>query len=127
MKIYVSQDDKKTIRKNYHGLITDEMFIIDTPVILEEMYPKDENGNSPILDKLDSYMINQLIEKRINSAYNSKRFTNILYLIDKIDRRFIYSFRKYLKENNIYITDFILIDYAQILDEKIYKFFDNVL
>ncbi len=123
MKIYLSQESRKIIRKNYPRLINEEMYIIDTPIIISEFHP--EEGYK--LDRLDSYMINQIIERRLNAAYQSKRYKNVLYLVDKINRRFLYGFRKYLKESNIFFTDFILLDYSQNLDEKLYKFFDNIL
>jgi hypothetical protein len=123
MKIYLTQDDKKTIRKNYPRLINEEMFVIDTLEIVRNLYNKDEIK----LDKLNLYLINQVINHNLHSAYNSKRYRNVLYIVDYIDRQFIYSFKKYLKEQHIFVTDFILVDYEQILDSKIYKFFDNVI
>ena len=121
MKMYVSQDIRKVVKKGYPNIITDKVFVIDTPAIMDEL--NQEQGN---LDKLDKYLFTKAIDKKLQMVYHSKRYRDVLYLVDKLDEKFIFSIQNYLKDNDIYITDFILLDYTVSLNHKIYQCFSNV-
>lgn len=122
MKFYISQDDRRIIKKNYGDIITDKVFIVDAPIIVEHLLQTPTH-----FDIFDMFLFNQDIYKKLQMVYHSKRFNDILYLVNDIDRQFLFSIKKFLKDNQIYITDFILLDYSQKINTKIYKFFTNVL
>lgn len=125
MKIYITQDDRRKIRKYYPEIFTLGMYVIDTPMIKENI--KNTLSTHNKIDKYDYFIINEVINKNMHYAYNSKRYGNVLYIVDKVTRTFLYNIRKYLKENDIFFTEFVLIDISENLDRKLYKFFDNVI
>ena len=122
MKVYLTQDTKKTIRNRFYKFIDDDMMVIDVDSIAESMDLKEYKNN-----EYEYWMIFKCVEKKIFNAYYSKRYNSILYITPNIDREVIYEFRTFLKDNGIFVTDFILIDIGQTLNQKIYKFFDNVM
>ena len=121
MNIFVSQDDKLSIKKSYPKLITTNTFVLDVPLLAQSM---DCNFyDSPACNSI----LVKKIEKNLMLANKSKKYTDILYLVKELDRPFLYDFRIFLKDLDIFVTKLILLDANQKLDGKIYKFFDEVL
>jgi hypothetical protein len=120
MKIYISEDAKKTIRKNYNKTINyKELAIIDVVNLMKVI--KFENT------LYSTYVLNEEIKKQLLNFYSSKRFKHILYLVKKIDDDFLKIFKDFLKDNNIYFTDYIMIDYSGKVNTDLYQDFDYVI
>ena len=123
MKIYISCDSKKLIKKNYKKLFDKNMAIIDVPMIASLIKHSDYNG-----DICADYVLTQEIETKLKNIYESKRFNKILYLIDNtITDGFVSVFRKYVEERGIFFTEYTLIDFSQQINSKIYKYFDYIM
>lgn len=124
MKFYITSQDSKFIKRQYSKIVDKTSFVINTINIVNNIY----KNNHKLFknDDFDDFIITDMINKLLKKAYDSKKYNSILYVVEEIDRIFIYSFKKYLKSNNMYIASFNLLDYYQTLDQKIYKFFDEV-
>lgn len=123
MKIYISCDSKKLIKKNYKDIIDKNTAIVDVPMIAELIRYEDYNG-----DICADFVLTQEIEKKLKNVYESKRFNKILYLVDNLlNPGFVSNFRLYVERHDIYFTEYTLIDYTQRLDPKVYKHFNNVI
>ena len=122
MKIFISSDDKKNIKKNYKTYLDKNLAIIDVPVMAKLIKYSEYDGDICV-----DYVLSQEIEIKIRNIYESKRFDTILYIIDSISIGFVSNFKKYVESKGILFTEYILIDYSQTVDNKIYKYFDNVI
>jgi len=122
MKIFISCDDKKNIKKNYKTYLDKNLAIIDVPVMAKLIKYSDYGGDICV-----DYVLSQEIEIKIRNIYESKRFDKLLYIIDNISIGFVSNFKKYVESKGILFTEYILIDYNQTIDNKIYKYFDNVI
>lgn len=122
MKIFITSDDKKNIKKNYKAYLDKNLAIIDVPVMAKLIKYSEYNGDICV-----DYVLSQEIEIKIRNIYESKRFDKLLYIIDNIGIGFVSNFKKYVESKGILFTEYILIDYSQTIDNKIYKYFDNVI
>jgi len=121
MKVFLSQDSRESIKKNYK-ILTDSLAVLDVPAIAEAAaFDKYKE------DPFEGYILMQEIMKKFRSIHNSKRFNSLLYIVDVLDREVIFQLQTYFRENDIFIEKFILVDYEQVLDGKIYKFFSDVI
>lgn len=117
MKIYISEDSRKIIRKNYNKLINyKELGIIDVVSMMKNMKYQD--------NIYSTFILNEEIKRKFINFYESKRFKNILYLIKKIDDDFLKNLKEFLKTNNIFFTDYIVIDFTGKIDSNLYRDFD---
>lgn len=121
MKIFISQENRRTILKNYKA-INRRVSVIDVKNLFE-LFQIDINK----IDIYSRHLINQEIKKQFNNAYRSRRYSNVLYIVDNISHDSICGLKKFLDENNIYFTEFILIDYSMTIDVSLYADFDNVI
>jgi len=121
MKIFISKEPKKVIKKNYK-IINKEVSIIDVDNLAQSFSVDDYENN--IFAK---YVLTQEIEKRFKYSYLSKRFKDILYITKDIDEKTINNLRRFLDFNNIYFTEFILIDYTMTVNPELYSEFQNVI
>ncbi len=122
MKIFISSDGKKNIKKNYKQYLEKKLAIIDVPLMAKLIRYNEYNG-----DICADYVLSMEIENKIRNIYESKRFDKLLYIIEDINAGFVSNFKKYLENNGILFTEYILIDYNQSIDPKIYKYFNNVI
>ena len=121
MKVFLSQDSRESIKKNYK-ILTDSLAVLDVPAIAEAAaFDKYKE------DPFEGYILMQEIMKKFRSIHNSKRFNSLLYIVDVLDREVIFQLQTYFRENDIFIEKFILVDYEQVFDGKIYKFFSDVI
>ena len=122
MKIYISLNPKKVIRKNYPNFINKNLAIIDIPNFAKQYgyvnYKKDIFQN---------YILTQEIKKKFKTYYNSRRFKSILYIVDEVDENFIYDIKMFLEEQKIYFLDYVLVDCYDNVDHKMYNYFDDVI
>lgn len=122
MKIYITTDNKKEIKRFYKGLINKHFAVIDISLIADEM-----EYDMITDDMCANFVLSKEVEKRIINFYNSKRFHSLLYVIERLDQGFVSNFKKYLESKNVYFTEYFLLDPDQKIDPKIYKHFNNVL
>jgi len=121
MKIFISKDPKKVIKKNYK-IINKEVLIIDVDNLAQSFNIKDYKNNV-----FAKYVLTQEIEKRFKYSYLSKRFKDVLYITKDINKKTINDLKYFLDYNNIYFTEFILIDYTMTVDPKLYSEFHNII
>ena len=84
MKIFISSDDKKNIKKNYKTYLDKNLAIIDVPVMAKLIKYSEYDGDICV-----DYVLSQEIEIKIRNIYESKRFDKILYIIDSISIGFV--------------------------------------
>ncbi len=128
MKLYITIEQKKVIKKNYQYLFDGDTAILDIPSILKEI-----NYDSSIGGISGSFVLGKEIEKRLLSVYKNKRYNNLIYILssklkpDGIDTGFITNFKTYTQSIGVFFIEYNLIDYSQKLDESVYKYFDKIL
>jgi len=129
MRIYLTIEKKKVIYKNYPFLKNNDMAVINIPVILKKIL----DGIDDIDINIRNFVLSQEIENRLFSIYRKKKYKGLLYILsedikpDGIDSGFITLFQNYVEKKGIFFTDYILIDYSQKVDPKIYKYFTKVI
>jgi len=121
MKIFISKDSKKIIKKNYK-IINKEVAIIDVENIAKIFYV--DNYTTDVYSK---FILNYEITKMFKYSYLSKRCKNVLYIVKDINLDLLSNLKIFLDANNIYFTEFILIDFSMSIDSKLYSEFDNII
>ena len=122
MEFYISLNNRKTIRKNYPKLIKNKIAFLEISV-----FAKQKGYENYKEDIYQEYLLYREIKKKLNNFYRSKRFKKIIYIIESIDQDFIYDIKKFFEEENIYFTNYILIDYDDSIDHNLYNYFDTVI
>lgn len=129
MKFYLTIEKKKVAYRNYPFLKGNDMAVINIPAILKKIL----DGTDEIDINIRNFVLSQEIENRLFSIYRKKKYKGLLYILsedikpDGINSGFITSFRNYIEKRGIFFTDYILIDYSQKVDPKVYKFFTKVI
>ena len=100
MKIFISSDGKKNIKKNYKQYLEKKLAIIDVPLMAKLIRYNEYNG-----DICADYVLSMEIENKIRNIYESKRFDKLLYIIEDINAGFVSNFKKYLENNGILFTE----------------------
>lgn len=128
MKIYITVENKRIIKKNYPSIITKNIAIIDIPSILKNInYDVSVGGIS------GSFVLSQEIENRLKSIYNNKKYLDLVYILSEqlkpngLDQGFVSNFKQHIETLGIFFTEYILIDYSSKIDPKIYKSFTTVI
>lgn len=120
MNFYITKNNRKIIKKYYYHLIPKGIFFVDVLDIIRR-------NNLELKTNYDYFLLKHFILNELKIAQRRKKYNSIVYIVENINRQLIYNVRNLLKENNIFILKFGLIDFKQELDSKIYKFFDIII
>lgn len=121
MKLYLTKDSKRTLKKNYK-FTNKDFFFIDVEKIA--LAYKVANYKS---DLYANYVLSQEIIRQIKHCYNSKRHKNLIYIVKSISTDSIENVVLFFNDLNVYFTDFILIDYNLSVDAELYGKFTTMI
>lgn len=122
MKFYISINGKQTIKKYYPEIINKKIAVINIP----EYCSKNQYINYKE-NMIQQYILMNSIKKMLLSYYKSKRFNSILYIVEEISEDLVYDILKFIKDNKIFFTEYILIDCHDELEHELYNLFNNVI
>lgn len=103
MKLYITNHNYEKIKQSFLNLRL--YYFIDVKEIIKNLgYDKQE------LDEFNTFIVNQTIENKIQSATSSKRFKSIVYINENLNDDIISSIQEYITdipkiENLVFIDD----------------------
>ena len=120
MKVYLTETDKKTILKNYRNVLSGKRVkIIDVEAIKNEIDYKESNVYDILLSKE--------LNLRLSNTYKPRKAQILIYIVQKLSDSIIADVKTALKQNNMFFTEFVLIDFANSVDVELYKKFDTII